>query len=88
MHSQKYRNQSPLRPLPRFPNRKSVIDYLGSAKLLKLLQQDYGLKPIIKSHKMTCYSAKHVEDACIMLEKGIALSDLAINRENMNDQAA
>jgi len=79
---------SVLKQLPRFPNRKALIEYLGSSKLLKLLQQDYGLKPIIKTHKMTCYSAKHVEDACIMLERGISPFKTDDQNQQDKDQAA
>jgi len=61
-----------MKPFPRYLNRVQVIEYLGKEKILRILEEEYGLKPCDKTHKGTFYPSKLVEDLCILWENNLS----------------
>ena len=57
------------KPFPRYLNQSEAIAYIGKKKIFDLLVQDYGLKPVMQSHKGTLYCSRHVEELCIQFEQ-------------------
>ena len=57
------------KPFPRYLNQSEAIAYIGKKKIFDLLVQDYGLKPVMQTHKGTLYCSRHVEELCIQFEQ-------------------
>jgi len=58
-------------PVAKILNRRDTIDYIGGEKILRILEDEYHLKPFEKRHKMTLYWREDVDNVLLYFKSGI-----------------